>query len=851
MEDRDDDSKGSVGDEQFDESAATALSPSYAGRTTSSSSTVATMASQPPKDNQNTVSWGKDTLLAPEEEIIFGMGGSSSSNHNQSGSDEPAGTRRTTPSSTVAPMAPSSAAAAEDHNSTDGENSLSTMSDSLVQQHQQSPRHSGKTSDSTITNDDVANPATGVDGSDFLKYLRAAGAFEAELKNQDTFGMSGRRNARQDLNALSEFFEASGSMHLSNEDTIGRSNRSSIAISNQQWPLRPQRNLASLAELFEDPTEPRQYPSVAQTSTAAPPPPPPPPPLTSRGSSINNLAGNPRPLSVSSRQSSTSSDGSNNIAARPTLTRPTPRQPHQDPHFGQYPPPRSNSPKPALKNPLRLDHLSPTSDSAVGLPPRPQQSVHRHNRSVSWGNNTTFPPVHEAGTAGLNRKQSQQSESSFDSVSDLDYDTNSNPGGISGGHVRHGSSIQHRRMSTRTKYNLQDLLGNAPYEAEAETNIIRALETQQSFRHLQRGRADSVGSSAVLGQVPENASHDFSIDDTETGLASDPLPLASSHGGVGGGASSGSGGNERAKLLPNQKKKLKSHRRHLSVEQTLVGLTSAMSALHGHESVHRARLKKNNDSSASTFANNATRLSEQQQRDDGSLNSAQSRHRLWRIDNLPIVDENRQAGGGSGETADGNDDTSFAEEGQSYSPDLEAGEGNADTFSEDGFNDNQDGKGGSSMQKRRRTTILGDAGDTLKAEWEAWGDFFRPRKENAKTYIKNVVLYIVVPLTGIAAILFYLSGNPSTGVSPDGSPGSKASASWWLLFTVRQVVTLSMALAMQGLIIDFLSLGTKTMLRLTGPVLTLLIVQSKGWYVDLFICLRCGSIQVAAPIFCN
>ena len=34
---------------------------------------------------------------------------------------------------------------------------------------------------------------------------------------------------------------------------------------------------------------------------------------------------------------------------------------------------------------------------------------------------------------------------------------------------------------------------------------------------------------------------------------------------------------------------------------------------------------------------------------------------------------------------------------------------------------------------------------------------------------------------------------------------------------------------MQAIVVDFLCLGTKSMLRLAGPVITLLIVQSKGW----------------------
>jgi hypothetical protein len=92
----------------------------------------------------------------------------------------------------------------------------------------------------------------------------------------------------------------------------------------------------------------------------------------------------------------------------------------------------------------------------------------------------------------------------------------------------------------------------------------------------------------------------------------------------------------------------------------------------------------------------------------------------------------------------------------------------------------------------------------------------------------------MIPLIGIAAALFYIGQNPIHGLSEDGSPGHRASISWWLLFVCRQVVTFSLALAMQGLIIDFLALGTKVLIRVVGPVVTLLIVQSKGWP---FICL--------------
>jgi hypothetical protein len=91
----------------------------------------------------------------------------------------------------------------------------------------------------------------------------------------------------------------------------------------------------------------------------------------------------------------------------------------------------------------------------------------------------------------------------------------------------------------------------------------------------------------------------------------------------------------------------------------------------------------------------------------------------------------------------------------------------------------------------------------------------------------------MLPAGVIAAILFYLCDNPLTETGKGKSetdPQDGASISWWLIFMcVRQVLTFCLALGLQEFIIDFLSLGTRLMLRLAGPVITLLVVSSKGW----------------------
>jgi hypothetical protein len=52
---------------------------------------------------------------------------------------------------------------------------------------------------------------------------------------------------------------------------------------------------------------------------------------------------------------------------------------------------------------------------------------------------------------------------------------------------------------------------------------------------------------------------------------------------------------------------------------------------------------------------------------------------------------------------------------------------------------------------------------------------------------------------------------------------NRASASWWILFIcVRQVITFSLANAMQVIIVDYFCLGSRVSLSIIGPMLTLL-----------------------------
>ncbi len=84
-----------------------------------------------------------------------------------------------------------------------------------------------------------------------------------------------------------------------------------------------------------------------------------------------------------------------------------------------------------------------------------------------------------------------------------------------------------------------------------------------------------------------------------------------------------------------------------------------------------------------------------------------------------------------------------------------------------------------------------------------------------------IFFYLMIPLLGISAALFYFAGNP---IGP-----LDASYSWWLQFLVRQIVTFMLAQVTQFLLIDFIALETRLAVLAIGRMFTLMAMQAKGW----------------------
>jgi len=170
-------------------------------------------------------------------------------------------------------------------------------------------------------------------------------------------------------------------------------------------------------------------------------------------------------------------------------------------------------------------------------------------------------------------------------------------------------------------------------------------------------------------------------------------------------------------------------------------------------------------------------------------------------------------------------------------PEMGAGGGEDDSSNLDGediyddeFDDDTlvDDKHRNRLEKKFAGSVIGDL-----------YYFLRERKAERKAYFR-VLFVVAISAIGLACILFYLAGNPPTGIFSESLSGNgiryntdnqpidpdQASYSWWILFiAVRQMTAYSLARLLQVVFIDFLCLNTKVVSRCCGQAVTLLFVS--------------------------
>jgi hypothetical protein len=83
---------------------------------------------------------------------------------------------------------------------------------------------------------------------------------------------------------------------------------------------------------------------------------------------------------------------------------------------------------------------------------------------------------------------------------------------------------------------------------------------------------------------------------------------------------------------------------------------------------------------------------------------------------------------------------------------------------------------------------------------------------------------IIIPMLAMATFSFYRLGNPTLPFLPN-----ETSVSWWILFTIRSYLTLHLAYVTQYLFVDVFATRSPMGVHMVGPLVTLYIMNAKGW----------------------
>ena len=433
-------------------------------------------------------------------------------------------------------------------------------------------------------------------------------------------------------------------------------------------------------------------------------------------------------------------------------------------------------------------------------------------------------------------------------------------------------SLKNLLVSTSTRQlNLGNMDEVEPLEREAE-NFLMELESESAFMKALEDR-DPMGSgtssgNSVLSGVPlEHLQHNFSNDNAPHS----PKPMRSRLGSADKSMRSRLGSADKSTRfrLGSADVKMKQHRRQLTVEESLFGLSSALSAIQ-HVAAHQnngtvepasigSRERSDTAGSTDLLVETADKLLNRAGKSMRNLMGGKSTRNLVggkSTRNLGseegiLTDQSASTGNGSPSNhwqlakekfiykkTDVPQDQQVSSKG-SIVLDLEKGVA-SDAIEECSDEDRDEEADQSTSTRGRRKNRKYNPfahlpyAETVKNEWDAFNIFLRPRKSTIYSYSKMVLFYIWLPALGVASLLYHIFENPPTGRNPPIDP-DKASASWWIIFIcIREVFLFLMAKCTEGFIIDYLSLQTRTTLRLCGPLITLLIVQSKGWPFVLF-----------------
>lgn len=402
-----------------------------------------------------------------------------------------------------------------------------------------------------------------------------------------------------------------------------------------------------------------------------------------------------------------------------------------------------------------------------------------NNQNANDGHRRNISNISEIGPASLTRGISSETKQSLAEKARLRMEHN------------------RKQESETSKITLDGLLQHSEYEHEATTHILRTLEGQFS--------ASQAFDTSILEGLSDEASKAL-----EDSSFAEELKPSTSHS-----SSRRTDDQDRKPLLRSKSRR---HQREMSVDFQLATLAD-MFVEHGFAPDQTLEIAPHSE-----FDRNAQLAFGTHPFPSGKSNDT-ARQRLLSGDNHTLdpvkegsptasVDEHKNSG------HDGVVDIEAPKASHSTT------QGKSKKSSRDSSHRTESDSSRDSSNPVFGSATLSDMTEKVQSDVAAWNFFFRPQRATIKKYIK-LLLYIVLPLIGAAALLFYFLDNPT-------AHNSSASVSWILLFVVRLWVTLTLALAIQAVIIDVMCVGTRFIPRLLGPLLTLWLIQSKGWPFVIF-----------------
>jgi hypothetical protein len=420
---------------------------------------------------------------------------------------------------------------------------------------------------------------------------------------------------------------------------------------------------------------------------------------------------------------------------------------------------------------------------------------------------------------------------------------------------------------------LEDVLKQSPMETEATTYIMRALESRDptTATTTTRPRSDSaLTSTSILSGVPDDALHG-SLSNDSMGLASKKSRTDDDDENSSLGSRSAQGGLS----LSSSRRGLRSprkgrHRRIETMEQKLFDLTYTIDEMAKKDTWEVDPEPDARLSPMTAYSPNSPGI----HTDIGSADAFQQNASIlfnrakFKMPNQPQVPAREEGGGEVSVSAVSSSSAgtypaarrwqklrAALQTGEVLHPKKSDGEEACDA-SEKGQDEETGGDAASAppefevKDKSPSQSPHPDKRESAMKKEKQWKlfkefqEFFDPYKLSVRFYIKIMVFYIMIPIIGVAAILFYLAGNPPYGIlANNGRPvngtlmnqddevvdADSYSVSWMLLFVARQLITGSLAKATELLLIDFLSIRSKSTVTLLGPWPTLFILQSRGW----------------------